>query len=406
MHTYFWDVLKNAAELSLFFIGLYYALAGVFSFFRKYERPTGESTEHSFAVIIPAHNEGAVIAQLLQSVAKCNYSSDLIDVYVAADNCDDNTVFTAKKLGASVVVRNDGEPNKSSAIMTAQKYIKETMRRDYDCFVFLDADNTVSTSFFYEINHMLCCGHGVVQGRVECKNPNRSWFTAAESVWNSIEIRFGRLAPYKLGLGSKICGTGYAVRSDILDRYPLCTDCLAEDIEYTMRLAVHGIKTAFADNAVVYDEKPESLRVSMRQRLRWVQGIVDVQGRYGTLLLKKGKLLTWLSLYGDFLGVFTYGFFCVVSLFSTISIIYDMSFAFCEFWVKPIAYIMLNIYLGIGAFSAFFGLLSEKKLNRSVIFNLFGLLVYFLTWIPVGIVGIFRHNRKEWYHTKHTGCSG
>ncbi len=61
-----------------------------------------------------------------------------------------------------------------------------------------------------------------------------------------------------MGFGCKICGTGYAVKADVFCE--ILNDAressLAKDLEYTMLLAIKNIKVAFAEKAVVYDEKP------------------------------------------------------------------------------------------------------------------------------------------------------
>ena len=57
--------------------------------------------------IIPAHNEEAVVGNLIESLKNQNYNKDLYDIYVIADNCTDNTARVAKKAGAIVYERFD-----------------------------------------------------------------------------------------------------------------------------------------------------------------------------------------------------------------------------------------------------------------------------------------------------------
>ncbi|WP_302154233.1 glycosyltransferase, partial [uncultured Enorma sp.] len=46
---------------------------------------------HRYAFFIAAHNEEAVIANLVRSIREQDYPSELIDVFVVADNCTDDT---------------------------------------------------------------------------------------------------------------------------------------------------------------------------------------------------------------------------------------------------------------------------------------------------------------------------
>ncbi len=47
--------------------------------------------------IIPAHNEEAVVGNLVESLKAQNYNKDLYDIYVIADNCTDNTAKSCKR---------------------------------------------------------------------------------------------------------------------------------------------------------------------------------------------------------------------------------------------------------------------------------------------------------------------
>lgn len=402
MHIYVVGIIIDCLELILFFIGLYYALAGVFAFTKKADIPEADGKLRRFAVIVPAHNEGAVLGQLLQSLSQQQYPKNRLDVFVVADGCTDNTAQIAAVCGADVLIRNGEAKGKAKAVEYGISHIL-ALDAVYDCIAVFDADNVLKRDCILRINDMLSCGYEVVQCRVDAKNPDENWLTAAYSVWHILEIRFGKLGCHNLGMGCKLSGTGFAINTDILKKCPWDCDSMAEDLEYTMKLGLEGIKTGFANKAVVYDEKPSSFRTSVMQRCRWAQGIVDVQGRYGWTLLRRRKFGLWLSLYGDFLGQFTYALFLVISVFSNVSIIFDYSFPLCGLWIQPVAYVALNIYLGIGALCAFAGLVIDKKLNRYTIFNLFGFMLYMLSWIPIGIAGAFRHNKKEWYHTEHTG---
>ena len=52
---------------------------------------------HRFAVVVSARNESAVIADLIHSIKVQNYPQELIDVFVIADNCTDDTAEVARE---------------------------------------------------------------------------------------------------------------------------------------------------------------------------------------------------------------------------------------------------------------------------------------------------------------------
>ena len=58
--------------------------------------------KRKFAMIVAAHNEEVVIGKLVKSILGQNYPKELFEVFVIADNCDDNTSKVAKEAGAKV----------------------------------------------------------------------------------------------------------------------------------------------------------------------------------------------------------------------------------------------------------------------------------------------------------------
>ena len=60
---------------------------------------------NSYGILIAARNEENVIGNLIDSLKNQNYPSELISIYVVADNCTDNTSSVAKEHGAIVYER-------------------------------------------------------------------------------------------------------------------------------------------------------------------------------------------------------------------------------------------------------------------------------------------------------------
>ena len=67
------------------------------------DKPLLKNKNHKFMAIIPAHNEENVIASLIESLKAQNYPSNLLDIYVIADNCTDNTEQIARRICYAVV---------------------------------------------------------------------------------------------------------------------------------------------------------------------------------------------------------------------------------------------------------------------------------------------------------------
>ena len=55
--------------------------------------------QHRYAVMISARNEEEVIGELIGSLTSQNYPRELLDIYVVADNCTDDTAGAARRQG-------------------------------------------------------------------------------------------------------------------------------------------------------------------------------------------------------------------------------------------------------------------------------------------------------------------
>ena len=87
--------------LTLYSYQIFYAIIGVLKKSKNFKT----DVKNRYAVIISARNERVVIGQLLQSIKNQNYPSQLIDIFVVADNCSDDTAQIAREAGAIVYER-------------------------------------------------------------------------------------------------------------------------------------------------------------------------------------------------------------------------------------------------------------------------------------------------------------
>ena len=87
-NIFFWPSFVVACYwLVMFIIGM---------LFHKQKYPMAED-QGKFVILVPCHNEEAVIAATIENLAKINYNPDLFDVYFLADNCSDQTANEIRK---------------------------------------------------------------------------------------------------------------------------------------------------------------------------------------------------------------------------------------------------------------------------------------------------------------------
>ena len=241
-------ILREALVWTITIFWLYQIMVSLCSLVKIKDKPLKVNKDHRFMAIIPAHNEEAVVGNLVESLKKQNYNKELYDIYVIADNCTDNTAKVAEEAGAIVYERfNNSQKTKGYALdwFLAQK-IEENA--PYDAFFVFDADNIVDPNFIKNMNKKLCQGEDVVQGYRDIKNPTDSWITAGYAIFYWTMHRFYHLARYNLGLSPLLNGTGFMVRFDVVKPEGWATD------------------------AIVYDEQPVGFKQSWSQRSRWTVG--------------------------------------------------------------------------------------------------------------------------------------
>ena len=265
-------VLQQALVWIVTIFWLYQLIVSICSLVKLKDKPLIINKQHKFMAVIPAHNEESVIGNLVESLTKQNYPKELLDIYVIADNCTDNTAKIASDAGAIVYERFD-EQNKTKGHALKwflDKKIEEDA--DYDAFCVFDADNIVHEDFIKNMNKKLCQGEDVVQGYRDIKNPTDSWISAGYALFYWTMNRFYHLARYNLGLSPLINGTGFMVKFDVIKPTGWDTKTLTEDIEFSLKRIIAGKKLGWATDAIVYDEQPVGFKQSWSQRSRWTVG--------------------------------------------------------------------------------------------------------------------------------------
>ena len=266
-------ILREALVWIITIFWLYQVLVSLCSLVKIKDKPLKIKKDHRFMAIIPAHNEEAVVRNLIESLKAQNYNKELYDIYVIADNCTDNTAKVAREAGAIVYERfNPSKKTKGYALdWFLQQKIKENA--PYDAFFVFDADNIVDPNFIKNMNKHLCQGEHVVRGYRDIKNPTDSWITAGYALFYWTMHRFYHLARYNLGMSPLLNGTGFMVRFDVIKpEGGLKTVTLTEDIEFSLKRIIKGKKLGWATDAIVYDEQPVGFKQSWSQRSRWTVG--------------------------------------------------------------------------------------------------------------------------------------
>ncbi|MDD2421613.1 MAG: glycosyltransferase, partial [Heliobacteriaceae bacterium] len=138
-------------QLLIIFCAFYYLVLSLFGLWRKREEPLVAPSK-TFALVVAAHNEEAVIGPLVENLQGLDYPRELYEIFIVADNCTDATAVIAERAGAQVFERyNRQQRGKGFALEWMFEKIFR-MERQYDAVVIFDADNLVKPNFLVEMN--------------------------------------------------------------------------------------------------------------------------------------------------------------------------------------------------------------------------------------------------------------
>ena len=273
-------ILREALIYTITIFWIYELVISLCSLIKFKDKKMLTDKKHKFMAVVPAHDEEAVIGNLIESLKKQDYDKDLYDIYVIADNCTDNTAKIAEELGAIVYKRFD--ETKKTKGYALDWFLKQKIEEnaDYDAVCVFDADNIVDQNFIKNMNKKLCQGEEVVQGYRDIKNPTDSWVTAGYALFYWTMHRFYHLARYNIGLSPLLNGTGFMVKFDVLKPDGFDTITLTEDIEFSLKRIIKGKRLGWATDAIVYDEQPVDFKSSWSQRTRWTVGHLQCMKTY------------------------------------------------------------------------------------------------------------------------------
>lgn len=243
--------------------------------------------QHTYAFFIAAHNEEAVIANLVKSIKDQDYPSELIDVFVVADACTDNTAQVAREAGAIVYERNDLSRKGKSWVMD---YGFDRILREYpgkhEAFFIFDADNLLSRDYVTIMNDAFDQGYLALTSYRNSKNFGSSWISSAYATWFIREARYLNNARMICHTSCAVSGSGYLVSAKLIEGMKGWDfHTLTEDIQFSTFCAIHGVRIGYAP-AEFFDEQPVTLKASIKQRMRWTKGFYQVLFTYGRHMFK------------------------------------------------------------------------------------------------------------------------
>lgn len=242
-------------------------------------------------VLVPAHNEAAQIYPVLETALQ--QLTELDQLIVIADNCNDDTVVIARNTGATVIERTNLElRGKGYALDYGLQYIQVDPP---EVVVILDADCLLAPGAIDRITRLAHTTGKPVQSiylmeRQDNQGIRDNISAFALTVKNMLRLQgLNRLRCHCL-----LTGSGMAFPWSVIREVSLASGNIVEDMQLTIDLILAGHTTLFCPTARVTGILPSSQKAAKSQRTRWEHGHLR------TILTQVPRLLKEFVRQGDF----------------------------------------------------------------------------------------------------------
>jgi cellulose synthase/poly-beta-1,6-N-acetylglucosamine synthase-like glycosyltransferase len=249
------------------------------------------ATWPSVTIMIPAHNEEAVMADILDALLDTDYPEERLRILAINDRSGDRTgeiidEFASRYPGRVIPLhRRNGHGGKAAALDEAMGRVVD------DVVLVFDADyypgrglikQLVAPFFDPEV--------GTVMGRVVPYNVGRNLLTRTLDLERAGGYQVDQQARMNMRLVPQYGGTvGGVRRQALVSAGGWRTDSLAEDTDATLRLLLAGWKTVYQNRSECYEQVPETWSARIAQLMRWTRGHNQALARYVLHLVRNRR---------------------------------------------------------------------------------------------------------------------
>jgi cellulose synthase/poly-beta-1,6-N-acetylglucosamine synthase-like glycosyltransferase len=322
-------VLLNTATLALVSIAAVYIIRRARrTAFAGYDDIFANPLTPPISIVVPAHNEAAVIHESVQAMLRLRYSE--LEVIVVDDGSTDDTFAILERaynlqpieracpgqvptIGEIVGVYGSA----THEMLTVVRKVSAGLRADavnvgidlarYPLVCLVDADSIleetallrVAQPFVEDPQRVIASGGvvavangaGVYHGRIENMRHSRRLLPRIQSVEYARSFLLGRLGWARLDSLLIISAAFGLFRRDALLRVGgLDLESMGEDCELIVTLHEHmrrnkrDYRVAFVPEPVAWTEVPETLAILGRQRRRWSRGLAQIMSKHRRMI--------------------------------------------------------------------------------------------------------------------------
>ena len=314
-------------------------------------------------VLIAAHNEEAVVADIIRALLEVDYPKEKLTIVPVNDRSKDRTKeiidsFVEKYPDRIIPFhRTGGKPGKAAALKDAMAYVKT------EIMLVFDADYIPGKALIRQLVAPFFDPEvGSVMGRVVPLNVGKKLLTRLLDLERSGGYQVDQQARMNLHFVPQYGGTVAGIRKAALNEIGGWNEnTLAEDTDLTFRLLMAGWKTVYENRAECYEEVPERWPVRVRQIMRWAKGHNQAMVHYAASLTRRQDVSWWERLDGLLLlGVYAMAPVLLLGWVLALLLFYTGA---------PIgggvAVLGLAAFTTLGNFAAFFEIAAATRLDGS-----------------------------------------
>jgi len=279
------------ASIIFVYLGIYSLYLFIFSVAGKLVPvtiPAKSDTLAKFVIYICSYKEDEIILNSAANAVTLDYPKDKFHICVIADSLQPATIAKLKQMPLQVLEVVFESSTKSKAL---HKAIENT-KPGFDAAIVFDIDNVAAPDFLYQINNYLQSGEKVIQGHRVAKNTNTS-VAVLDAISEEVNNHIFRKSQRVFNLSAAIIGSGMALEYKTFTDVMMRIDAVGGfDKEMGLLLTNDRIGVAYADKALIYDEKVSNKEVFKKQRRRWLSAQFNLLKKYGSTAfsaLFKGK---------------------------------------------------------------------------------------------------------------------
>lgn len=219
--------------------------------------------ENDYGIIVTAYKNADNLDNVIRSLLKMQHHNFII--YVVADGCPE---FEDSFNDPRVVILKPAELFSNQ--LKSHFFAIGNFKRDHELITIIDSDNIVHPGYLKAFDPFFNAGYKAVQGVRKAKNLN-THYASIDAVGEIYYLFYDRKVLFTIGSSCMLSGSGMAFTTE------LYKDCLGSskstgagfDKILQKEILQRGHRIAFAEEAIVYDEKTANAEQLVKQRARW-----------------------------------------------------------------------------------------------------------------------------------------